>query len=184
MHYTIVLCAKQNLTWLVDLLIIPVASVLLGLVSDTTFLTSVVHWSHHPTQYAYASECAWFNFKKQGKWACLFEESVFVSLYHVTFLLTDMWQQPHANPRPDWNHMIAHTSLVYSWATWLTDSISPLCKSPSKGKPPWMSQYSGFYPSVYMLALLTHCLPLTNSGMITTLVNRKERLWTKVNSQF
>lgn len=53
---------------------------------------------------------------KQGreKWTYLFRESLFVFCHHVTLLLTDMWQQPRANPRPDCNHMTAHTSLVYA----------------------------------------------------------------------
>lgn len=66
-------------------------------------------------QYADAAECVWFNLKtRQEKWTYLFRESLFVFYNHVTLLLTDMWQQPRANPRPDCNHMTAHTSLVYA----------------------------------------------------------------------
>lgn len=95
------------------------------------------------------SICAWFNFKnKSRKWACLFQESVFVSLHHVTLLLTDMWQQPHANPRPDWNHMIAHTSPVYAkWATWITGLIPPSVNHPNMDKPTWMSHH--FFQCIY-----------------------------------
>lgn len=149
-------CPDQNLTWLVDLFIMSIASVQPSLVSDTTVQISVVCWSHFRhilkcKHIVWGVICLCFRMcliqfeNKSRNWACLFQESLFVFLHHVTLLLTDMWQQPHANPRPNWNHMTPHTSPVYTnWTTWITDLIPSSVNHPNKDKPTQMSHYSLF----------------------------------------
>lgn len=93
---------------------------------------------------------------KPGKWACLFQESVLVFPHHVTLLLTDMWQQPHANPRPDWNHMTAHTSTVYTkWATWIIGFVPSSINNVNKNKATWL------WPSFVFISI---SVSLSNSG--------------------
>lgn len=129
----------------------------------------------HPTQYAYSSECAWFNFQnKARKCACFLQELVFVSPHHVTILLTDMWQRSHANPRADWNHMINHTLPVYAkWATWITDLIPSCVNHPNKDKPTCMPHhFKRLIP-----ASLSHYPPLTDAGVNEAVTESKETLF-------
>lgn len=86
---------------------------------------------------------------KSGKWACLFQESVFVFHRHVTLLLTDMWQQFHANPKPDCNHMTAHTSPVYSKCTTCKSGI--ILSSVNNDQETYLS----LFPSSILATLLS-----------------------------
>lgn len=161
------MCTNQNLTWLVDLFIIGTASVHLRVVTDTIVLVSAMQWAHYSTQYAYTSQCAWFNLKQVKK-------TLFVSLHHVTLLLTDMWQQPHANPRPGWSHMIAHTRPVYNkWTTWITDLI------PSSVNH---IECQTIFP-MYLSASLYHFPSMTTAGANATLMNGRETFLTKVTGE-
>lgn len=145
-----------------------------------TVLIAVVHWYHfrHILKHKHIvsfSICLCFRMcliqlKKKNesrKRVLLFQESVFVSFHHVTLLLTDMWQRPHANPRPACNHMISHPSLVYAkWATWITDLIPSGVNYPNKDKP---TISHNFISIQFFFASLSHCPSLTTAGVNTGL---------------